>query len=136
MTVREPSLKSIEGGGSLSVCMEHAFRGQAQHVAEARRRIYWEKLPGEEKDADLVRRLCWRAVPSSDLLSERRDGLYCALEEACFLGIREVAVMYSDGGSTLCKQVVREIFGMAWKCKGLFLGCCGFGVSFLWENTQ
>lgn len=78
MTVHEPALQSIEISGSLPVCMEYAL-GQARRLAEVRRRIYSEKRAGEEKDAELVLRLCWKALPSLDPLNERRDDLYSAL---------------------------------------------------------
>lgn len=68
--VREPALKAIETSRSLSVYVEYASVGQAQHLAKVHRRIYSEKFTGEEKDAKLVLRLCWKALPSSAPLKE------------------------------------------------------------------
>lgn len=58
MTGREPALKSIE----ISESLAHS-----------------EKFTGEEKDAEFVSRHCWKALPSSDLLNERRGYLYSTL---------------------------------------------------------
>lgn len=48
-------------------------------MAEVHRRTYSETFTGEKKDAELVLRLCWKALPSSDPLIERRDDLHGAL---------------------------------------------------------
>lgn len=79
MTVREPVPQSIEISARLSMYMEYALIGQAQYLAKVHRWLYSEEFTGKEKDAELVLRFCWKALPSLDMLNERRDDVYSAL---------------------------------------------------------